>query len=158
MSIPLTLQPGSECIIRSLGPDKKVAQRLAQMGVLPGSRLRVIRLAPFGETLQVSIDQGQYFALRDEEINVLACEMVAMPLSDKTIKTEQYYRIRSFFGGKTFQQKMERQGIIPGIVIQIRNLNKPPILIELFQEKKVVALGSGEAEKIIIEVMDEPEE
>jgi len=154
MSTPLTLQPGSECIIRSLGPDKKVAQRLAQMGVLPGSRLRVIRLAPFGETLQVSIDQGQYFALRDEEINVLDCEMVAMPLSDKTIETEKYYRVRSLSGGKTFQQKMEHQGIIPGVIIQIRELNKPPILIELFQEKKSVALGSGEAEKIIIEVID----
>ena len=47
---------------------------------------------------------------------------------------------------------------IPGIVIQIRELDKPPILIELFQEKKIVALGFGEAEKIIIEVMDEPEE
>ena len=156
MSTPLTLQPGSECIIRSLGPDKKVAQRLAQMGVLPGSRLRVIRLAPFGETLQVSIDQGQYFALRDEEINVLDCEMVAMPLSDKTIETEKYYRVRSLSGGKTFQQKMEHQGIIPGVIIQIRELNKSPILIKLFQEKKSVALGSGEAEKIIIEVIDGP--
>ena len=87
MSTHLNLQAGSECIIRSLGPDKKVAQRLAQMGVLPGSRLRAIRLAPFGETLEVSIDQGQYFALRNEEINVLDCEMVAMPLSDKTVKT-----------------------------------------------------------------------
>ena len=153
MSSRLTLQPGSECIIRSLGQDKKVARRLAQMGILPGSRLRVIRIAPFGETLQVSIDQGQYFAIRDEEINALDCEMVAMPLSDKTVKTEQYYRIRSLFGGKTFQQKMEHQGIIPGVIIQIRELNKPPILIELFQEKKMVALGFGEAEKIIIEVM-----
>ena len=158
MSSRLILQAGSECIIRSLGQDKKIARRLAQMGILPGSRLKVIRLAPFGETLQVSIDQGQYFAIRDEEINALDCEIVAMPLSEKTVKTEQYYRIRSLSGGKTFQQKMEHQGIIPGIVIQIRKLNKPPILIELFQEKKVVALGTGEAEKIIIEVMDEPEE
>jgi len=156
LSARLTIQAGSECIIRSLGPDKKVAQRLAQMGVLPGSRLRVIRLAPFGETVEVSIDQGQYFALRDEEINALDCEIVAMPLSDRTVKIAQDYRIRSLSGGKTFQQKMEHQGVIPGIVIQIRKLNKPPILIELFQEKKVVALGSGEVEKIIIEVIDGP--
>ena len=157
MSTLLTLQPDCECIIRSLGQDKKVARRLAQMGVLPGSRLRVIRLAPLGKTLQVSIDQGQYFAIRDEEINALDCEMVAMPLSEKTLKIDQYYRIRSLSGGKTFQQKMERQGIIPGIVIQIRELNKPPILIELIQEKKTLALGFGEAEKIIIEVIDDPQ-
>ena len=156
MDTRLTLQLGSECIIRSLGQDKKVASRLAQMGVLPGSRLRVIRLAPFGETFEVSVDQGQYFALRNEEINALDCEMVAMPLSDKSVKIEQYYQIRSLSGGNTFQQKMEHQGIAPGIVIQIRKLNKPPILIELFQEKKIVALGFGEAEKIIIEVIDDP--
>ena len=146
----MALKPGCECIIRSLGHDKKVARRLAQMGVFPGSILRVIRLAPFGNTLQVSIDQGQYFAIRDEEINALDCEMVAMPLSDKTVKAEQYYRIRSLCGGKTLQQKMDHQGVIPGIVILIRELDKPPILIELIEEKKILALGLGEAERLLL--------
>lgn len=155
LSNRLNLQPGSECIIRSLGSEKKIAQRLAQMGILPGSRLKVIRLAPFGETLQVSIDQGQYFAIRDEEINALDCDMVAMPLSEKTVKTDQHYQIRSLSGGKTFQQKMELQGVIPGTVIQILKPNKLPIQIELIQEKKILALGLGEAEKIIIEVTDD---
>ncbi|BCG63530.1 MAG: ferrous iron transport protein A [Methyloprofundus sp.] len=155
MSTRLSIQVGSECIIRSLGQDKKIARRLAQMGILPGSRLKVIRLAPFGKTLELSTDQGQYFALRDDEANVLDCEMVAMPLSNKAVKIDQYYRIRSLIGGKTFQQKMEQQGIIPGVIIQIRGLNKPPILIELFQEKKSLALGLGEAEKIIIEEIDD---
>ena len=157
MSTSLTLQPGYECIIRSLGQDKKIARRLAQMGILPGSRLKVIRLAPFGKTIEVSIDQGQYFALRDDEVNVLDCEMVAMPLSDKTVKIDQYYRIRSLFGGKTFQQKMEHQGIIPGIAIKIQEHKKSPILIELIQKNKILALGLGEAEKIIIEVIDDPQ-
>lgn len=155
MSTRLNLQPGSECIIRSLGPNKKVARRLAQMGVLPGSILRVIRLAPFGETLEVSIDQGQYFALRDEEINVLDCEMVAMPLSAKTEKTEKYYRIRSLSGGKTFQQRMKHQGVNVGGVIQILNQPVHHFLIKLIQEGKTVKLALGEAEKVIIEVMDD---
>jgi len=158
LSARLALQAGSECIIRSLGPDNKTAQRLAQMGVLPGYRLRVIRLAPFGETVEVSIDQGQYFALRDEEINALDCEMVAMPLSAKTVKIDQDYRIRSLSGGKTFQQRMEQQGIVPGIVIQIHDHPMHYFQIELLQEGKIVVLGQGEAEKIIIEVVGEPEE
>ena len=155
MSARLTLQAGSECIIRSLGADKKAAKRLAQMGVLPGSRLQVIRLAPFGETLEVSIDQGQYFALRDEEINALDCEMVAMPLSAKTVMTDQDYRIRSLSGGKTFQQRMEHQGVIPGVVIQIHDHPVHHFQIELLQKGKIVALGLGEAEKVIIEVMND---
>ena len=152
------MQPGSECIIRSLASDKKVAQRLAEMGVLPGSSLRVIRLAPFGETLEVSIDRGQYLALRAEEINALDCEMVAMPLSANTIKKKQNYRIRSLSGGQTFRQRMEQQGIFPGAVIKIRELSGHPFQIELLLEGKRVVLGWGEAEKIIIEVMGDPEE
>jgi len=154
----LTLQPGCECIIRSLGQDKKIARRLAQMGVLPGSSLRVIRLAPFGETVEVSIDQGQYLALRAEEINALDCEMVAMPLSAKTVKKDQDYRIRFLSGGETFRQRMERQGIIPGAVIRIRELSRYPFQIELLPGGKNVVLGQGEAEKIIIEVISDPEE
>ena len=158
MVAPLTLQPGSECVIRSLGPNKKVAQCLAQMGVLPGSKLRVIRLAPFGETMEVSIDQGQYFALRDEEINALDCEMVAMPLSAETVKIDQNYRIRSLSGGKSFQQRMEQQGLMPGVVIQVHDHPAHHFQIEMLQEGKIVVLGQGEAEKIIIEVIGEPEE
>lgn len=157
MNAPLTLKTGSECIIRSLGQDKKIAQRLAQMGILPGARLLVVRSSLFGETLEVCINQGQYLALRADEISSLDCEIVAMPLSANTVKTDQDYRIRLLSGGKAFQQRMEQQGISPGTVIQIRERNKLPILIELVQKKKRVALGSGEAEKIIIEIIDDPQ-
>ncbi|MCK4842088.1 MAG: ferrous iron transport protein A [Methylococcales bacterium] len=69
MNTRLSLQASSECIIRSLSQDKEVARRLAQMGILPGSRLRVIRLCPlWGNLGGLSIDQGQYFSLRDEEV------------------------------------------------------------------------------------------
>jgi len=73
------------------------------MEVLPGSRLRMIRLAPFGETLETSIDQGQYFTIWDEKIKDLDCKMLAMLLSEQAVKIDQYYRIRSLSDGKTFQ-------------------------------------------------------
>ena len=57
------LQAQFECIIRTLGSDEKTAQRLAQMGILPGSHLRVIRVAPLGGTIEVMVGQGQSFAL-----------------------------------------------------------------------------------------------
>ena len=157
MSTQLILQPGSECIIRSLGSDKKVAQRLAEMGVLPSSTLRVIRLAPLGGTLEVSIDQGQHIALRNEEIDALDCELVAMPLSAKTVKKDQVYRIRSLSSGETFSQRMEHQGIISGAVIRICELSGHPFQVDLLPEGERVALGQGEAEKIIIEAIGDPE-
>lgn len=153
LSTRLSLQPGSECIIRSLGPDKKIAQQFAQMGMLPGTHLRIIRITPFGGTLEVSMDEGQHFALRDEELDALDCKMVAMPISANTVKKKQNYRIRSLSGGRTFHQKMAYQGVLPGTIIQIQDLATRPFLIKLLPEGKTVALGEGEAEKIIIEVM-----
>ena len=83
--------------------------------------------------------------------------MVAMPLSAKSVLTVQDYRIRSLSCGKTFQQRMEHQGVIPGGVIQIHDHPVHHFQIELLQEGKIVALGLGEAEKVIIEVMNDPQ-
>jgi Fe2+ transport system protein FeoA len=74
------LQTESECIIRSLASDEKIAQRLAQMGILSGTHLRIIRVAPLGSTIEVTGDQGQSFALRQQDVTAMTCEPVAMPL------------------------------------------------------------------------------
>ena len=104
------LQAQSECTILSLGPDEKTAQRLAQMGILPGTHLRIIRVAPFGGTIEVTCDQGQSFALRQEEVAAMTCDPVAMPLASELVTVGQTYRIRVLLGGKTFRQRMEREG------------------------------------------------
>ncbi len=146
--------PGIECIIHSLGTDEKTAQRLAQMGVLPGATLQIIRIAPFGTTVEVSVDGGQNFAIRDEDLTALKCQILAMPLTCSDVQLNTTYRIRTFFGGRKFQQRMEAQGIHPGLLIKIINLTMPRIVLQLIEQKKTLKLGRGEAEKIIIEVTD----
>lgn len=146
--------PGVECIIHSLGTDEKIAQRLAQMGVLPGATLQIIRIAPFGTTVEVSVDGGQSFAIRDEDLTGLKCQVLAMPLTCADVRLHTTYRIRTLFGGKKFQQRMEIQGIHPGLFIKIVNLTMPRIILQLIEHEKTVKLGRGEAEKIIVEVTD----
>ncbi|MCK5034310.1 MAG: ferrous iron transport protein A [Candidatus Sabulitectum sp.] len=63
-----------------MGSDDKTAQRLAQMGILPGTHLQIIRIAPLGGTIEVNDGQGQSFALRQQEVAAMTCEPVAMPL------------------------------------------------------------------------------
>ncbi len=147
------LQPSSECIIRSLGPDEKTAQRLAQMGVLPGTHLRIIRVAPLGSTIEVADAQGQSFALRQKELEAMACDPVAMPLVSEFLMLGQTYRVRSLLGGKTFHLRMEREGLTKGKLIQIRKTGTKPIPVYLVDQDRKVELGSGEARKIIVEVI-----
>ncbi|MBE9573870.1 MAG: ferrous iron transport protein A [Proteobacteria bacterium] len=104
-------KPGVECIIHSLGSDEKVAQRLAQMGVLPGLTLQIIRIASFGTTVEVSIDGSQSFAIRKDELTASNCQVVAMPLTCSDVQLHMTYRIRTLSGGRKFQQRMEAQGI-----------------------------------------------
>ena len=147
------LQPSSECIIRSLGPDEKTAQRLAQMGVLPGTHLRIIRVAPLGSTIEVADAQGQSFALRQKELEVMTCDPVAMPLVSELLIIGQTYRVRSLLGGKTFRLRMEREGLTKGGLIQIKKTGNKPIRVYLVDQDRQVELGNGEARKIIVEVI-----
>ncbi|RLB93804.1 MAG: hypothetical protein DRH26_02895 [Deltaproteobacteria bacterium] len=59
-----SLQAQTECIIRSLGPDEKTAQRLVQMGILPETHLHIIRVTPLDGTIEVLGDQGLVFFSR----------------------------------------------------------------------------------------------
>lgn len=139
------LQAQCECIIRSLGSDEKTVQRLAQMGILPGSHLRVIRVAPLGGTIEVMVGQGQSFALRQEEVAAMICDPVAMPLVSELIIAGQNYRIRTLLGGKTFRRRMEKQGVQEGVLVQVNKTGKKPLPVHLVDSGEDVELGEGEA-------------
>ncbi len=147
------LQTESECIIRSLGSDEKTAQRLAQMGILPGTHLRIIRVAPLGGTIEVTGDQGQSFALRQQEVAAMTCEPVAMPLVSELVSVGQTYKVRALLGGKTFRQRMEDEGLLEGGQIQVQENSSTRILVDLVGRDSQIELGQGEAKKIIIEVI-----
>ncbi|HEC18336.1 MAG TPA: ferrous iron transport protein A [Gammaproteobacteria bacterium] len=150
-----SVRPGMECTIRSLGDNAGVAQRLAQMGVLPGATLRVVRLAPFGKTVEVCMDQGQSFALREEEVRALDCQLLAMPLSSAPIDSEHEYRVRSLAGGKAFQQRMRAVGLQPGKRFRVPYPEQWPLILRLEDSGQTPSIGKGEADKIIVETGDE---
>jgi Fe2+ transport system protein FeoA len=157
MTDPTLFLPGSECEIRSLGANDKTAQRLAQMGVLPGSRLKIIRTAPFGETLEVASDQGEYFALRGDEIASLDCRLVAAPLISPAIQPMQPYRILTLRGGKTFRQRMADKHLTPGNPIQVEKTGPYRIRVTEAAHGTTIDLGHGKAEKIIVELRQDAE-
>jgi len=66
---PLTLndlKPGERGLVRSCEGHGAVFQRLCEMGFVEGTRLRVVRYAPFGDPLEVEVD-GCHLSLRRAE-------------------------------------------------------------------------------------------
>ncbi len=144
------LLPGCECQIQGLGPNPKVAQRLAQMGVLPGSELEVVRVAPFGRTLEVSIDGGQSIALRSDDLRQLECKSVALPLSLIDRKASPLVKVRRLLGGATFRQRMRKLGVQPGTTLHIESVLGWPLQLRIDDAGQVITLGRGEAGKVIV--------
>lgn len=147
----ILLTPHVECIIESLKGNDQVTQRLIQMGVLPGSRLHIVRVGPLGKTIEVVIDRGESIALRTKELKALNCKVVALPLI--AIKdTRKHYRIRNFLAGRGFVQKMQSRGLFISDIIRLKQSDGYELISK---GNQVVRIGRGEAEKIIVEPVDE---
>ena len=56
--------------IAHVAGDATIAQRLLAMGFLPGTRLRVVQVAPFGDPITVELD-GWRVSLRLREADAL---------------------------------------------------------------------------------------
>ncbi len=150
-SVHWQLLPGSECLITDLGGDAQVAVRLAQMGVLPGMRLRVVRLAPLGDTVEVAVEQGELLALRQQELDSLGCEFQVLPLSQVAYWGSGSYRVLGFSAGHTFQARVDRHGVEPGSILQVSHPDRWPMQVELKGSDESLVLGHGEAAKILVE-------
>lgn len=67
------LKPGSEGTIKKLSVRDKLGQRLMDMGVYPGLRLKVIRNAPLEDPMEVELD-GYFVSLRHDEARFVEVE------------------------------------------------------------------------------------
>ncbi|HHH38971.1 MAG TPA: hypothetical protein ENK50_05285 [Sedimenticola sp.] len=144
--------PGSECILRSLGTDRRTAHRLAQMGVLPGCRLRIVRASPFGETLEVAVDQSEQFALRRSDLARLDCQPVALPLTAPSLQPGHDYRIHGLLGGRRFLERCAAQGLAAGTRVRIERASPHRLRLTIPGRTQPLELGRGEAERIVVEL------
>ncbi|MFP4225981.1 MAG: ferrous iron transport protein A [Desulfobacterales bacterium] len=60
------LKPGDEVTIKKLSIRDKLGQRLIDMGIYPGMRIKVIRNAPLEDPMEVQLE-GYFVSLRHAE-------------------------------------------------------------------------------------------
>ena len=77
LPIPLSLlQPGDQGEVVSVKAQGQVRQRLLEMGFIRGARLRVEKLAPLGDPMELVI-KGYHLSLRREESACILVQPVA---------------------------------------------------------------------------------
>ncbi len=61
-----SLKPGDEAVVRSLDGEPEAFGRLMEMGLLPGTPVKVVRFAPLGDPIEIVI-RGYHLSLRRAE-------------------------------------------------------------------------------------------
>ena len=116
--------------------------------------MRVVRLAPLGNTVEVFVEQGELLALRMEELTALGCNYLVLPLSQVALWGSGRYRITRLAGGRTFRERMQKAGLQEGGTLRVTNPECWPLEIHTVPAGGKLQLGQGEAEKILVERID----
>ena len=60
------LKPGQEGVVASLGEKGPIRRRIMDMGITPGVQVKVIKVAPLGDPVEVNV-RGYELSLRKAE-------------------------------------------------------------------------------------------
>jgi ferrous iron transport protein A len=67
------LGPDESGRIARMGGDPTVVRRLMELGLVPGTRVRVVRRAPFGDPIELEV-RGVHLSLRRSEARLIHVE------------------------------------------------------------------------------------
>jgi len=67
------LKPGQEGTVISIGEKGPVRRRIMDMGVTPGTQVKVIKVAPLGDPIEINV-RGYELSLRKTEASQIEIE------------------------------------------------------------------------------------
>jgi len=67
------LKPGKQGTVTSIGKKGSIRRRIMDMGVTPGAIIKVIKVAPLGDPIEVNI-RGYELSLRKDEASQIIVE------------------------------------------------------------------------------------
>ena len=60
------LRPGVAAVVQAVGGDRAFRRRLMEMGLVPGTRIRLVKVAPFGDPMEIELRHGRLSIRRHE--------------------------------------------------------------------------------------------
>ncbi len=68
-----SLKKGTEATITSIAGDGAIRQRILDMGLTRGAKVRIIKLAPLGDPMEVGV-RGFTLSLRKSEADIISVQ------------------------------------------------------------------------------------
>lgn len=140
------LEPMEKGRIVKVGGQGNIRRRLLDMGVVNGSIVEVLRVAPLGDPVQIKV-KGYDLALRKTEAENIQVELTEMMLT-KAPAGENVV-ISSVRAGRGLKRRLNDMGLLPGTEVKIIN-NERPGRVVLEVRGSRLAIGYGVASKVVI--------
>ena len=147
----IPLRTGQTYRVQSLGGDQRIADRLLQMGILPGVEFTIVRIGPMGNPLELAIAGGQSIALRNTDVLALNCELMSLPLSAAP-PGMQHYQIIALPGHPSSRRKLEARGLHPDSHIRVEATR--PYQVRLLEEDRSIRLGQSDAQSLMLQPVE----
>ncbi len=124
----------------------EIRRRLMDMGLVPGSEIEMVRVAPLGDPIDIKV-KGYDLSLRKEIASKIGVEVEDMPLaSAPSGKTVTVVGLR---GGMHVRRRLADMGLTPGVAVKITSGDAcGPVMIEVRGSK--IALGRGMAHHVLV--------
>ena len=71
------LEVGKSAVIRNVGGEGVLRQHFLDMGLIPGTAVSVIKVAPMGDPIEIRL-RGYELTLRKEDASMIETEEVAL--------------------------------------------------------------------------------
>jgi len=140
---------GREVIVESIRPSRRyglVKRRLLDLGIIPGTTIKVVRRAPLGDPIEIDV-RGCHIMLRREEARAIMVsdeKREVIPLS-RAVKGR--YRINSIYGMGVLR-RLNEMGISSGDIIEVAESDGKVV----FSKDGIkISIGFGISDKIYVE-------
>lgn len=108
--------PGSTAVIVRVCGEGAIRRRLLDMGLRPGAEVKVERLAPLGDPIEIVLMEYHLTLRRNEAANIQV-RIVEQPLSQVPLNTR--VRVTDIRGGGGRKQRLAEQGLAPGVELTV---------------------------------------
>jgi ferrous iron transport protein A len=66
---------GSDCIIKKVSGERPIKRRLMDMGLIPGTRVHVRKLAPLGDPMEIMVKGIELTLRKADAFNIIVEEV-----------------------------------------------------------------------------------
>lgn len=147
------LKPGTTGRVVSVGGEPAIRRRLREMGVVPGKEVKVVRVAPLGDPIDVEL-MGYHLSLRRAEAERVVVDTGVVPgegvvpLANAEVGHD--YEVVDLDGGRGMREHLAGVGVGEGAHVTVVDKagDSGPVTLRVGESQ--VALGSRMARRVTV--------